>query len=385
MDEEMEAALRITLAFYDAAVDPSRWHEALGRLAERFGARLVHLNVGRYDPAAGVAALRATHRWPPDPEAVTRYLAFGGHVTGDPRLIPAMRVPNRPVSRRDLVSDHAWYESRIYREVFAPGGVDDHLGVNIFDEGSDFAFLMLARASDGPAFDLRDRDRLHLYIPHFRRASRVMLRMIAAQEVGLALATALDAIDIATLVIDGAGRVRLQNAAARALAAAGDVTLARGKLSVADPAARAALARAVAVAVAVGDGGPSSAEGTVAIRRGDGRAGLVATIRRLDGALALAGDPDSSARAIVFVVDPERQSETREEALQRVFGLTAAETDVARRLADGASARRIGEDTRRSYETVRWHLKQVMGKVGVRRQPDLVVVLKGASPPLRAG
>lgn len=384
MRDEIEAALRITPLFYDAAFDSSRWPDVLELLAERFGARVVQLNVGRYDPAAGVAVLLATHIWPPDPASMARYLTFGGHVTDDPRLAAAMRVPNRPVSRRDLVPDDDWYTSRIYRELFEPGGVDDHLGFTILDEGSDFAAaLMLARPPDAPVFDPDDVDRLHLYIPHFRRAGRVMLRTVAAEDIAVALVSALDAIDIATFVIDGVGRVALQNAAARALAVSGDVTLVGGKLSAADPVTRAALRQAIdrATCETAGKGGVES----VVIHRADGRLGLLATFRRLDGTIALAGDVDATARAIVFIVDPERQSETREEALQRIFGLTAAEADVARRFVDGASVRQIGAETGRSYETVRWHLKQVMGKLGVRRQTELVVALKGASVPLRTG
>lgn len=384
MDNAREAMLRITPLFYDAALDPRRWPETLGLLAAQFGASLVHMNLGRFDARNGVAVLHASYLWPPDPQAMTRYLAFDGHLDGDPRLARAMRAPNRPVMRRDLVGDDVWYASPIYREVFAPGGIDDHVGFSVFDEGSDFAAaLMLARGAREPPFDAADCDRLQEYIPHFRRAGRVAMRLLAAQEAGTVLVGALDAIDVGTFVVDAKGRIRLRNAAARALITSGDLAVLDDRLFIADPAVRAEFFGTIEAA-AQGDA-VRRAAGPVRLPRANGGAALLATITGLNGALALAGDGSAAGRALVVVTDPTRSSETRAESLQRVFGLTAAEADVASRFAAGASLRRIAADTGRSYETVRWHLKQVMAKAGVQRQPDLVRAIKAASPPIRAG
>ena len=87
---------------------------------------------------------------------------------------------------------------------------------------------------------------------------------------------------------------------------------------------------------------------------------------------------------MVFLNDPLKSYELRAEQLQRLFGLTMAEADVARRYVENSDLRAIASEAGRSYETVRGHLKQVMQKLEVNRQADLVRILAASAPPLRA-
>ncbi|MGH6867264.1 MAG: helix-turn-helix transcriptional regulator [Methyloceanibacter sp.] len=76
--------------------------------------------------------------------------------------------------------------------------------------------------------------------------------------------------------------------------------------------------------------------------------------------------------AILFVNDREREMALRKDALQRRFGLTPAEADVAIEVARGdgrrASAQRLGV----TVTTVRSHLTNIFAKTGIRRQGELV-------------
>lgn len=71
------------------------------------------------------------------------------------------------------------------------------------------------------------------------------------------------------------------------------------------------------------------------------------------------GDVDGAPVSVVY-------------ALQQRHGLTRAEARVAVRLADGMALREIARDLHVTIETVRTHLKRAYGKLGVRRQAELV-------------
>ncbi|WP_420448605.1 helix-turn-helix transcriptional regulator [Candidatus Palauibacter sp.] len=75
---------------------------------------------------------------------------------------------------------------------------------------------------------------------------------------------------------------------------------------------------------------------------------------------------------MVAVADPERSIAVDSDLLHRVLNLTRSEAEIATLLAAGGTPRGIAEYTGRSLETVRWHIKRMQKKLGIRRQVDLV-------------
>ena len=63
--------------------------------------------------------------------------------------------------------------------------------------------------------------------------------------------------------------------------------------------------------------------------------------------------------------------------LATLYGLTPAETRVARSVGDGLTIGEIAQETGASVETLRSQLKSIFGKTGVRRQAELVRLLAG--------
>lgn len=76
--------------------------------------------------------------------------------------------------------------------------------------------------------------------------------------------------------------------------------------------------------------------------------------------------------AMVIIVDPARQSWIDPDGVALVLGLTLTESQLAVALAAGQTVGDIAAATGRAEETVRWHLKQIYGKLGISRQVDLV-------------
>jgi DNA-binding CsgD family transcriptional regulator len=65
-----------------------------------------------------------------------------------------------------------------------------------------------------------------------------------------------------------------------------------------------------------------------------------------------------------------------------VFGLSPAQAEVARHVADGLSLPEIAGKMEITANTARTHLNRVYEKVGVRTQPALVRVLLSAAAPI---
>jgi DNA-binding CsgD family transcriptional regulator len=74
----------------------------------------------------------------------------------------------------------------------------------------------------------------------------------------------------------------------------------------------------------------------------------------------------------VFVSDPTVQPRSNTEMLQRVFGLTAAESNGATQLAAGRSLAQIADERKTAIDTIRQHHKRILAKTGTRHRGEMV-------------
>ncbi len=84
------------------------------------------------------------------------------------------------------------------------------------------------------------------------------------------------------------------------------------------------------------------------------------------------GDTNQGARFIVFITDPDALQLPDDARLQRLYGLTPAQSKVALALAGGSTYREAAETLAVSEDTVRSHVKEIYSKLRVNRQADLV-------------
>jgi DNA-binding CsgD family transcriptional regulator len=80
-------------------------------------------------------------------------------------------------------------------------------------------------------------------------------------------------------------------------------------------------------------------------------------------------------RAILTLVDPDRNPDVGQDALRGIFGLTDTEARVARRLAQGLSLDEISNAHLVTKDTVRTHLREIFAKTQTRRQGELAALL----------
>ena len=79
--------------------------------------------------------------------------------------------------------------------------------------------------------------------------------------------------------------------------------------------------------------------------------------------------------ALVLIHDSDRHADPPKQRLREAYGLTAAEAGVVQLLLRGGGMAEIASELRISVETVRTHLRRVLGKTGVHRRSDLILLL----------
>ena len=114
-----------------------------------------------------------------------------------------------------------------------------------------------------------------------------------------------------------------------------------------------------------------SAKLVVTVARGGQR-------RPLSALVAPFGRDGDERAAIVFLSDPDGGAETREQALERLFGLTPAEARLAASLASGHSLQASAKAAGVTHHTARTHLKHIFVKTQTKRQAELVRLLVGS-------
>jgi len=103
-----------------------------------------------------------------------------------------------------------------------------------------------------------------------------------------------------------------------------------------------------------------------------GGGSFLAMIEPLDGVFMDAGAAPSTAVAAILLKDPERTALPTEAALRELHGMPPAEARFAAAMAEGLTIREYSERESLSETYIRDLSKQVMGRLGVNRQPDLV-------------
>ena len=242
--------------------------------------------------------------------------------------------------------------------------------------------LSVNRSENRGPFGSDETALLNELMPHLQRALQIHRRLANSQALADGSTTALDLLAHGILLLDAAGRVMFANrTAADLLRTADGLTVHHGELFGARVTDTNTLRTLIADAIGTSGGEKIGAGGLVLIGRPAGRPPLRVLVTPVARRHVLLGS--AGAAACVFITDPEHAPVPAAVHLQRVFGLSAAETRVATALLDGESVDGLADRLCISRNTARTHLQRLFGKTGTSRQADLIRVLLGAHAPLR--
>jgi len=206
-------------------------------------------------------------------------------------------------------------------------------------------------------------------VERIRQASNAEAETRRSQELAQAfegnledLAAALSRLSAGVLLFDGAGQCLFRNPQAEAIIGNG-LSLANGRLHVANAAAATALRKALAAAI---DEGTNPDVVTVAR---DGEHPLVIQF------ISLGRGKAARVRAAAFIIDPNAPPPLSERLVALLFGLTPTEARVAAAIGRGHSLECITEDMGITNTTFAFHLRNIFRKTQVARQQELVALL----------
>jgi DNA-binding CsgD family transcriptional regulator len=192
----------------------------------------------------------------------------------------------------------------------------------------------------------------------------------------LSLRGALDALDIAVILVDGACQPHFVNhRAAHQLAERDGLVLAPGGLAGMSPGETARLRAVVARALAgpALRGATGSAQRLLIARPSSQPPWLLSVVP-----IAHCDTPGgvSACRAAIFIAESDVRRQVDTVVIADCFSLTAREAAVAALIADGLTPRQIGTTLGIRVGTVRTHLKSVFDKTGTRSQMALALRLQ---------
>lgn len=366
MDQAFSAAVA---AIYDAALDVSRWPDAMplatayvggqagGLIAkDRLTSRATMLHYCGVEPRFIESYL----------ETYWRYDTFGivestGFEVGE------------PITTDDLIPYEDFKLGRLYREWAVPQGWVDSAWVVLDRSATHFGFFSVLRDAATGRVDAPTRERLATIAPHLRRAVVIGNVIGAARNEAESFAAALEGIGAAVFFVDDEGRLLHVNAAGRRmLEQPGPMRLNAGRL------------------------GATTADAEALLQRvwGRGRDDLLLephelgvasgqNERYLVNVLPLASDAlrPGGAVAAVFVRPQKFPAPTTPDLLARAYDLTPSELRVLLAIVDVGGVPEVATALGVAETTVRTHLARLYAKTGLNRQADLVkLVASFASP-----
>ena len=256
--------------------------------------------------------------------------------------------------------------STIYNDFYRPRGISWNAGWKMRIGGEVWGLSLLRAERDEPPNKV-ELAKLTAIAPRISNA--VELAHAVGQRYAQGLMEGFASVGAAALLLDHDGRVMMANAEAETLFGT-DFNVLNGYLHARDPVGQRHLERLAQVTRSTPIDDTLS---NFAIQRYDGRKPIVAKPVRIRGAGL---DALPGARTAVLLSDLDAPSNVHQRSLQKLFGLTLAEADVALLLAKGWSVRDISTFRKVKPDTVRGQLKAVFAKLDVVRQSDVVRVVE---------
>jgi DNA-binding CsgD family transcriptional regulator len=352
---------RLVSAIHAAAITPEHWIAAMEAVRSTFGST-----------SAGLITVEGTSRviksahLPQNAE-----VAYREHYRRVDYVLDA--VERGPVglvrSGEPLVALNA--RSEFNADWLRPHEMQDGMFVRLTGGCQPTSFLV-ATPKHSKTFATAERIGLFgALVPHLQQALRSQQHLSDLVHRANDMTEAVDGMRNGVFVVGSGSAVAYVNRVAERILAVGDgVRVLAGRLGLATPAADASLHRHISKAIGRTESGARPG-GSLLCPRIDGERPYVIHVVPFTSA----APEGHQRRALVIVIDPERHVEPPRDLLNRLFGLTRAEADIALRVTRGDGLKPISDEMSLSMATVKTHLQHVFAKTGTHRQAELVRLL----------
>ena len=361
---------RILESLHEATLDDSHWPATSGLIDEacRVNGNMLVFGHGRCRKDTQIFLASFCFRGQRRRDLERDY--FETYYPRDER-VPRLRrlADSQLVGTAQLFTDQEKKSSFVYNEGLRRAVAQDGLSVRLAGPAGSRIVWTFADPIESDGWRSAQIDMINRLLPHLRRYVHLRQVLFDAEALRASLTQLLDNTRCGVIQLDWRGRIVEANDLARKLLRQRDGLLDRaGFLRAKRRSENASLQRML--------------ERALPTLGGRGVSGS-ATVGRLSVSpqLALHAIPVGKRKTdftaprvavLVLVVDPVSRARIDPEVVASTLGLTPAESRVAGQLASGESIRDIALATGRKECTIRWHVKQILLKLGVSRQAELV-------------
>jgi DNA-binding CsgD family transcriptional regulator len=262
--------------------------------------------------------------------------------------------------------------SEFYHDVLLPFDLRYVMCTSLRPRGNIIPTIGIHRSPAQGGFDGAHIEILRRVVRHLGKV--VTLQQAKLERERIEALAGKEACPFALFVTNALGKLLFANPLAEELLLAGEgMKLRGGHLGAEDPKDAARLHGAINAAVPTARVRSKAVGTALRIRRSAGRQPLLALVGPLAASRLTALPPEPLA--IVLVSDPERRPMLIGKHLMEWFGLTAAEAQLALRLAEGYRLEDVAVERDIRLSTLRSQLSAILGKTNTDRQSALVGLL----------
>lgn len=360
---------------YDTAVTPRDWESVINAVAVHFNSQGGGFFVHSEDPAARLYQMTGVI----DADQMNFY---DRHVAlQNPWYqVPGWMAPGRILTDVSLEmhfkAPDAFTRTSFYQDWTRPLGMRHTIGGTLLDEaGRHLNFTLFREAGAGP-YDVREVEEFRLVSRHLAKAVQLGRKIDLQRCAREWNEAALDQLDVAVFIVNADGRILHSNRRAEALIrdhAASGLEVRGSILSASDHSNHEMLVGLLRKLDQNGGCSTQALPNTTLT--------LFLTARTYSGLSLL-----PAFRLItIFAIDMHSAPATSTERLRTLWPLSNKEAGFATLLLQGLGVKEIGVQLGLTVETARWYCKEIMRKVGVRRQSQLVSRLSRGMIVLPAG
>ncbi|WP_419934838.1 helix-turn-helix transcriptional regulator [Candidatus Palauibacter sp.] len=354
---------------HEAALDEAHWLEAARQINEtaRVAGNALCFGKGSTPDDAEVFFMRFCLRGERRDDLVQKYWRdYFIHDRYLPRL--ALLPEGEMMTCDDLFADRG-KTSRVYNEALPAGEMQDGLFVRLQAREGSGIWCAMGDSLERDGWSSDQVETVRGLAPHLTQFVRVRQLLRQAGSLATSLAELLEYSRYGLIHLDRRGRILEANDRATSFLGRGagvrdEGGFLRAPVLAQDAQLQALLARALPAF------GTPAIGGAMRIANPSGGSPVVVHVNPV-------GDRHPHMRALqvaalVLIVDPASGLRIDLNLVAASLDLTPAESQVAVALAQGHSVSEIAARTGRSEGTIRWHVKRIFRKLGIRRQAELV-------------
>ena len=355
---------------YDAALQPDLWSDALAAFAGRVSAASGTLSLLNVD-ARTMGFNRSFRR---DPEFISSYRDH--YVQLDPYLDALAEDSDSRYLSQELIPEAELMGTLFYQEWLQPQDLHYQIGTVALHGAGRMALMDWQRPRAAGPFGEAELVQLERFEEHFKRALTINQKFWDAFSGPHAALEVLEYLEFGVIFIDERGEVSYTNPKAVELMRLEDGLLRRGgRLIAAESTQTEKLEKLIEGAVETGAGRGMEAGGAIWVGTLFDRPYyvLVSPLRTHRADLSLTG---RRVCAVVFLSSPYQPYAVSVQTFRAIHGLTPAESHLVGELANGLSLDQIAKRFQITKNTVRDQLKSVFAKTGIRRQAELIRLIR---------